>query len=172
MPKSLISGWWMYLVLAACRASVQRQPPALSSTQPVLSQTEDHEDSVNRSAAPCAGSDAIVPRNSERLADVDLDGIAPMELVFRDGQSMHGNSEFYFVRLHGTCAEQLGHVTSFVVNTPHCVKPPTAGDLCQLSAMPRMFHDDYQETIFAFSGGTLVEVGVGRYIEPRRGRKP
>lgn len=129
-------------------------------------------------AAPASCGPDIATRrpNAEPVDGVDLDGDGDIDLVFRDGHDMFGNADFLYYRVDGACAVYVGAVKSFVVNTPHCAidhaaaKAPTDAGApgvhagCRLAATERMFHDDYQETFYALVGGTLVEVGHGKYI--------
>ncbi len=125
-------------------------------------------------AAPDAGCGPDIATRrpgAEAVEAFDLDADGDLDLVFRDGYDLHGNADFLFYRVDGTCATSLGEVTSFVVNTPYCVAPPVPGTPCRLSASRRMYHDDYQELFYEVVDGGFVEVGQGRYQASPRSTK-
>jgi hypothetical protein len=153
------------LAVAACARSPQGPvapwppPPAEITTQ--------------ASAAPHDGpprtcEDELLARapHAERAGTIDIDGDAVDEPVFREGHDLHGNASFHFCRIEGGQPVYLGVVTAFITNVPRCAAPPTGGAPCRLSAMRRMFHDDYQENFYSSIGGHMVEVGSGRTVPP------
>lgn len=83
--------------------------------------------------------------------------------MFAEPHDMHGNSAFHLYRSEGACAVYLGSVVAFMSMVPHCDTPAVDGRVCRLGATRRMFHDDYQQTLYQHSPSGFVEVGRGRY---------
>ena len=157
------------IVLASCTRSVAEPPPPAPPAASAA-RREAAPSSAAASGSPaidgCAPDIASRAPDAEVVEPLDIDDDGVPDLVFRAGQSIHGNSDFHFYRTVGRCAVYLGKVESFITNTPRCVEPRQPGRICRLSAMERMFHEDYQETFYEHGPNGFAEAGHGRYLPP------
>lgn len=160
------------LATAACRHEPDARPLSAGSatrTAMVDPAADGERASPEAGAGPAGCGPDIATRRpgAEPVEGIDLDGDGDRDLVFRHGHDIFGNAKFLFYRVEGVCATYLGTIESFVTSPPRCVEPRSIGNICRLSALKRMHHDDYQERFYEAAGATFVEAGSGRYIKPR-----
>ncbi len=102
----------------------------------------------------------------------DFDGDGDVDQVFRNGNDIHGNSDFAMYRNDGGCPVLLGTIGAFAFDPPRCVQAPVGGRVCRMTANRRMHHDDYQEYFWVLGPSGFEKDGAGRYIPGRDSKRP